>query len=216
MNKIVPGGKRGWMCPNEAWEILIGRVEKRLVPEDVLHLCFAKRKQLTVQHGEVKTTFGGQTRHYRMLGNPVRLAVLNGCTVEFAYDPLDLQTAAVYHEGRLAGLVECIELRRMGEDAFVEDEKARQAMRRETKKFITAVHSSVHVPDHAERAARRTVEPRLSLPAPVQRVVEAAIPPAILDAAAELARDRQAPVAVDVERVTATDTPKDDTFEFFA
>jgi len=216
MNKIVPGGKRGWMCPNEAWELLIGRVEKRMVPEDVLHLCFAKRKLLTVQHGELKTTFGGQTRHYRLVGNPLRLAVLNGCEVEFAYDPLDLQTVAIYHEGRLVGLADCIELRKMGEDSFVEDEKNRQRLRRDTKKFIAAVHSQIYVPDHEERHARRTVEPRST---PTQQTAVAAIPPAIAEAAVELARDRQAPAAdeVKVERVEAGEAASsDDEFNFFA
>ena len=30
MNKVTPTG-RGWMCPNEAWEILIRNVDRREV-----------------------------------------------------------------------------------------------------------------------------------------------------------------------------------------
>jgi len=92
MNKVTPSG-RGWMCPNEAWEKLIPQVTRVQVPEDVLHLCFAKRRDLTIRNGEVKTTFGGQVWHYRLRSNAIRLMALNGCEVQLAYDPLDLQTA---------------------------------------------------------------------------------------------------------------------------
>lgn len=212
MNKISPDKRHAWMCPNEAWERLIPQAEKRIVPEDVLQFCFAKRRTLTVQHGEIKTTFGGRTGHYRMANNPIRLAALNGRAVEFAYDPLDLQTAAVYYDGRLAGLVECIELRKMGEDAFVADEKNRQTMRRETKRFIASVHEAVYVPDHAERHARRAVAPRLE---PGRDLVAVAVPEPMLAAAAELAEDRALVKAITVESVAPDTEPVDDEFRFF-
>ena len=212
MNKVTPKG-RGWMCPNEAWEVLIPRVEKRTVPAEVLHLCFAKRRELTVQNGEVRTAFGGKMRHYRLIGNHARLAAMNGCTVEFAYDPLDLQTAAVYLDGRLVGLVECIELRRMGEDSFVADEQLRRVMRRETKRFIAAVHEQVHFPDHAERHARRAVEPRAE---PARLLTPVAVPEGIAEAAAALQQDRVEIAPVAVQTVPSVEAEGDDEFEFFA
>ena len=101
---------------------------------------------LTIRSGEVMTNWGGQPRHYRMADNANRLLAFNGCEVEFAYDPLDLQTAALYFEGRFIGLVECIELRRMGEDSFVEDERNRRANRRDVvKPLLPVVHDQVYV-----------------------------------------------------------------------
>ncbi|HEX4311920.1 MAG TPA: hypothetical protein VHZ25_17955 [Acidobacteriaceae bacterium] len=210
MNKITPTG-RGWMCPNEAWEQLIRRVEKRTVPEEVIHLCFAKRRNLTIRQGEVRTTFGAKVWHYRLTSNPLRLMALNGCEVQLAYDPLDLQTAALYHENRLVGLVDCVELRRMGEDAFVEDEKARRRGRRETKDFIAKVHQHVHVPGHAERTARREVTPRME---PARIAVPAALPAAMVETAAAIAEDKALAVAVAVQSVAAAEAV-DDEFNFF-
>lgn len=211
MSKVTPSG-RGWMCPNEAWEKLIGKIEKRVVPENVIHLCFNKRRDLTIRNGEVRTTFGGKVWHYRLIGNEMRLMALNGCEVQLAYDPLDLQTGAVYHEHRLVGLVECLELRRMGEDAFVEDEKMRRVARRETKRFINEVHRAVHVPDHAERSARRAVVPRTE---PARIAVAAVLPQAIVATASAIAEDRAAPVEMVVEKVVAPEIAGDDEFNFF-
>ena len=89
------------MCPNEAWEILIPRVERRTVPEDVLQLCFAKRRELTVRNGEVQVTFAGKQYHYRLTDNRMGLLGLNGRKVELAYDPFDLGKGAVYYESAL-------------------------------------------------------------------------------------------------------------------
>ena len=212
MNKVTPTG-RGWMCPNEAWELLIPQVPKRLIPEDTIHLCFAKRKELSIRNGEIKATFSGKLWHYRLIGNPQRLMALNGCTIQIAYDPLDLETVAVYYENRFQGLAACIELRHMGEDSFVEDEKLRQIARRETKAFITRTHEQVYVPDHNERHARRTVEPRRE---PARQIVAAKLPQTVVEAAAALAEEAAAPKPIVVEKVAAAEpAATDDTFDFF-
>lgn len=210
MNKITPSG-RGWMCPNEAWELLIPRVEKRTVPEDVLHLCFAKRRSITIKSGEARTTFGGRQFHYRM-ENQLRLMAFNGCEVQFAYDPLDLQTAALYYEGCLVGLVECIELRRMGEDDFVEDEKNRRIARREVKAHIATVHSQVFVPDYELNHQRRAVNPRTE---PARRVTQAVVPAAVELAAAAVLEARAIPEPVQLVAVAPAPVADED-FDFFA
>ncbi len=154
MRKVAVHGY-GWMCPNEAWEVNICNVERRTVTPDVLHFAFAKRKSLTVKHGEVKTSFAGRDYHYRLSGNPAALMALNGETVEFAYDQIDLQDAAIYFQSRFVGLAHCCDLRRMGQSDFTEDEKLRRASRREVKKFIEAVHNAIPVAAPEERLARR-------------------------------------------------------------
>ena len=217
MQKVTPTG-RGWMCPNEAWEILIDRVERRTVDAELLRFCFAKRRELTVKHGEVKTSFAGRDYHYRLTGNPVALMALNGQTVEFAYDQLDLGEAAIYYQDRFVGLANCTELRRMGEEGFVEDEKLRRAARREVKKFIEAVHKAVPVADPDTRLARRAevlpareMTPRVS--APVR------VPGAIVEAEQQTREDRtfsfdDAPAALlTVER--PADEDDDGEFRFF-
>ena len=153
MVKITPTGK-GWLCPNEAWEKLIPTVERRSVPADVIQFAFAKRRTVTVHNGEIRTQFDSKGYHYR-LADGVSLMAFNGCEIQFGYDPLDLETIALYCENRFLGLANCVELRRMGEQAFVQDEKDRRAARRETKKFIAAVHQQVPIPDYSERATRR-------------------------------------------------------------
>ncbi len=212
MRKVIATGGYGWMCPNEAWELLIPRIEKRTVPAEVLHLCFAKRRTVTIRNGEVQTNFGGKTRHYR-LEHPVRLMAFNGCEVQFAYDPLDLQTAAIYYDGRLLGLVECIELRRMGEDSFVEDERNRRLTRREVKAHIASVHSNVYVADHVEQHRRRAVEPRNE---PARREVPAILPPAVEQAAAAIAADKVLPLPAAIEVTKSTEPDPEEEFNFFA
>ena len=113
MRKVKCGGGYAWMSPNEKWDSKIGRVTRRTVPADVLHMVFMKRRKITVQHAEVCVTFNGEQFHYRAEG----LARLNGKQVELAYDPLDLEMAAVYYESRFEGMAYCAALRRMGEDA---------------------------------------------------------------------------------------------------
>jgi len=188
MQKATPTG-RGWMCPNECWEILIGRVPKRTVDPATLQFCFAKRRTVTVRNGEVQTTFGAEKYHYRLLGNPQGLMILNGREVEFAYDPLDLETVALYCESRFVGLAGNAELRRMGEQDFVEDEKLRRASRREVKKAIAAAHQ-VYVPGVVERAARRA-EVRPARIEPGREEIAVELPAAVVAAAAAAAEDRR-------------------------
>jgi hypothetical protein len=218
MQKVTPTG-RGWMCPNEAWEIHIGRVERKTVDAELLKFCFAKRRELTVKHGEVKTTFAGRDYHYRLTGNDIALMAMNGQQVDFAYDPLDLGEAAIYYQSRFVGLANCVELRRMGEDAFTEDERNRRAARREVRRFIDAVHKAVPVPSSETRLERR----RAVLPerdCSTSRVtVPAELPPALMEAetAARAASDFSFDAAP-VEAASAapqTSSTDDNEFHFF-
>jgi len=227
MQKVTPTG-RGWMCPNECWERTIRKVERRTVPAEVLQLCFNKRRDLTIRNGEVRTTFGGRQFHYRLADSSVRLMAMNGSEVQFAYDPLDLGTAAIYHRERFIGLVNCVELRRMGEQAFVADERCRRAARREVKRFINAVHEQVYVPAHQERAARRQavkparIEPeRLSIPVTVPEAVSEAFAAAQTDrgfsfGAAASGAERGADLIRRADAEAYRDDDPDDEFEFFS
>ena len=218
MRDIKVGGGFRWMCPNEAWEKLIGSVERRTVPADTLRFCFAKRKELTVQHGELKITRAGNAFHYRLAGNDRALMALNGKTVQFAYDPLDLGEAAVYFEERFVGLAHCLQLRRMGESAFIEDERTRRAARREVKRFIKAVHEAVPVADPETRLQRRkAVQPARES---VERVqITASLPAAIVEAEAAEHEDRGFRFSESVADVAcstpAPEVSDDDEFRFF-
>jgi len=184
MAKVTPTG-RGWMCPNECWERLIPRVARRMVTPEVIQFAFAKRKRLTVRQGEVRASFGGRQCHYRIIGQPIALMGLNGREVELAYDPHDLGNAVVYADGALVGLAENVELRRMGEKDFVEDEKDRRAARREVKKFIVAVHKAVEVPGPVERMERRIAMRLAMIEAPAEAVASESGPHGVDDGAFE-------------------------------
>ena len=217
MRKVTASG-HGWLCPNEAWELTIGKVERRSVPADVLHLCFAKRKELTVKHGEVTTQHLGRDYHYRLADNSLRLMKYNGATVEFAYDPLDLGEAALYFESRFLGLVTCVDLRRMGEQAFVEDEKERRRARREIRKAIEAVGAIAPVPDLATRLARR--EEMRPARVEVPRIEAAAeLPAAVVEAAAAVEEEWDFKFeAVSADTLSAAEKAapnKDEEFRFF-
>jgi len=188
MRKVLPTGM-GWLCPNEAWEILIPRVARRSVPEGVLQLCFAKRRELTIRNGQASATFGGRQYHYRLEGNRMRLLAYTDRKVELAYDPLDLSDGAIYSGGEFLGLVHCCELRRMGEDAFVQDEKDRRSARREVKRFIAAAHQAIPIPDaETHLARRRAVLPaRVSAERPDMSVV---VPGGVMDAHAARQAER--------------------------
>jgi transposase InsO family protein len=217
MRKTTPTG-HAWLCPNEAWELNIGAVARRSVPADVLHMCFAKRRELTVQHGELKTTHNERAYYYRMSDNSLRLQMLNGKTVQFAYDPLDLGEGAIYYEDRFFGLATCVELRRMGEQAFVQDERDRRAARREVKRAILAASHVAPGVSLEERLARRAEvrperaeRPRVELPA--------AIAAPVAEAAAAVEADKgfdfQAAKA-DVVSATEPAAPsEDEEFNFF-
>ena len=216
MRKVLPQGM-GWLSPNEAWELLISRVPRRSVPEAVIQLCFAKRRELTIRNGEVRATFGGKLYHYRFEGNRLRLLTLNDRKIELAYDSLDLGAAAVYYNDEFLGLARCAELRRMGEDAFVQDERDRRATRREVRRYIAAVHQVVPVPDAETHLARRRAV------APVRPDVErptAAVnlPKSIADAhaAQEAERAFSFETVTPVEVIKRPEPPDDDgEFTFF-
>jgi hypothetical protein len=154
MQKATPTG-RGWMSPGECWDKLISRVERRTVQVEDLHVVFTKRRTLTVKHGEIGATFGGQKFFYRIEREPTQLMLLNGQLVDLAFDPHDLGQAAVYWRDRFVGLANCVDLRKMGEDHFVDDERARRAIRRDVKRAIRSVHEQIPVVGPEERLARR-------------------------------------------------------------
>lgn len=218
MATIRPNG-RGWLTPNECWFQLISGVEKRTVAPEVLSFCFRKQKELTVRHGEIATTFGGRQYHYRFLENPQALMFLNGRTVQVGVDPYDLGMVAVYHESRFLGLGHNVELRRQGEQDFVEDEKVRRRARREVRRAIEAIHGQVYVPGPEERLKRRLpVLPRRIEPQRAE--TPAAIPAPIMDAvrAAEAERAPVQPLNMIIEadrRSYRDDDPDDTQFHFF-
>ena len=207
MQKVTPSG-HGWMCPNECWERLIGGVARRWAPPEVIQFCFRKRRESTVRSGEIRVTFSGQAYHYRMLDDPTKLMSLNGNKVEMAYDSHDLETVAVYHDGRFIGLAANLELRKMGEQTFVEDERLRRASRREVKQFIQNAHTSVHVASAEERALRRiAVVPERQEP---QRIgAQSAVAPDITKAV-EAVRS-----SVRIEVIAPVPKVDDDEFKFF-
>jgi transposase InsO family protein len=218
MRKITPTGM-GWWCPNEAWEMLIPRVERRSIPEDVLQLCFAKRRELTVSNGEVCVTFAGRQYHYRLSGNRMALLGFNGRKVELAYDPLDLENAAVYHEDRFIGLADCVALRHMGEEDFVQDERGRRAARRETKRLIETIRGMIPVTDPETRLRRRAaVTPARIEPGRVE--VPAQLPAPIAEAAAARAADAEFSFAAAEPTIQAVERPPsvdaDEEFNFFS
>jgi transposase InsO family protein len=216
MRKVTPLG-HGWKCPNEAWEDQIGRVERRSVPADVLHMCFAKRKQITVQHGELRTTHDGQPYFYRMSDGTQRLNLLNGKVVDYAYDPLDMGEGAVYYEDRFFGLVHCVQLRHMGEQGFVEDERARRAARREVRKAILAAVAAAPGISLEERLNRRAdVLPDRPGAARVEIPVE--LPAGVEAAAAADRKEKSFDFRAPADAVNATEAAApqvDEEFQFF-
>jgi transposase InsO family protein len=220
MQKFTPSGK-GWMCPNEAFELLIKRVERRSISEDLLQVVFAKRRELVIRNGEATMTFGGRPYHYRLSADPMKLLALEGRRVELGYDALDLSQGAIYHEGLFLGLASCPALRKMGDSSFIQDEIDRRHARKQVKQAIASIHRAVPVPSPEDALARRRAV------APVRIDSERPERPALLaqplmDAAAALKAERefrfdQASAAVDVLRIPA-ETPADDRdaiFNFF-
>jgi hypothetical protein len=144
--------------------------------------------------------------------------VLNGREIEFAYDPMDLETVAVYCESRFVGLAANAELRRMGEADFVEDEKLRRASRREVKRAIEAAHRDIYVPSIAERARRRAeVRPARIEPGRVEAPAE--LPEAVMAAAKaseEVARFSFAGAGAGIECQPLPPAGDNDEFQFFS
>lgn len=216
MQKATPTG-RGWMSPGECWDKLIGRVERRTVRVEDLHVVFTKRRQVTVKHGEICATFGDEKFYYRIEGEPRQLMLLNGQLVELAFDPHDLGQTAVYWNSKFVGLANCVPLRKMGEDSFVDDERARRAARRDIKRAVASIHEQIPVAGPEERLGRR----REVLP---QRLIgEAGVPVVLPDAVAEAQEamrvDREfrfedASVEIGVEK--SAEQVEDDTFNFFS
>lgn len=154
MEKPTPRG-RGWMSPDECWREHIGEALVRKPDPHEIQYAFLKRRRIAVDHGEVQVTFAGRKFHYR-LPEPLALMTLNGQEVELAYDPLDLGTAALYHRNQLVGLVHNIELRKMGEQDFVADERNRRAARRYVTEFLERLgKAGAKFPSQPERARRR-------------------------------------------------------------
>lgn len=215
MRKVLPQGM-GWYCPNEVWELGIARVPRRSVPEEILQLCFCKRRETTIRNGEVHATFGGRQYHYRFEGSRLGLLALNGRKVELGYDPQDVGQGAIYLDGEFCGLVRCIELRRVSEDRFVEDIRDQRAGRREMKRYVAAVHQAVPFPDAETHLARR----RAVVPArvPAERPeAPAQIPAAIAAAHAAREAERASSLeSVTVLRVERRPEPEDSgDFNFF-
>ncbi len=218
MRKVLPTGRMGWMSPGECWDTLIRRIERRTVAPEVLQFAFAKRRELTVRHGEIATTFGGRKFHYRPMGDPIGLMPLNGHAVEIGYDPLDLGTVAVYYGNRFLGLAQNAELRRMGEQHFVQDERDRRLVRREVRRAIGQLHREPSVPGVIERLNRRLPAPR---PEVEREEIAAQVPAAIAAAARAAEEEKSFSFAADVTDVVRVadaayrDDDPDDEFDFF-
>jgi transposase InsO family protein len=218
MSKMLPTGK-GWYAPNEIFEILIRKVERRTAPPEVLQLCFAKHREITIRHGEARASFGGQAYHYR-LNNQATLMAFNGRKVDLAYDNLDLGTTALYCDGAFLGLASCCELRRMGEDAFTEDERLRRQARREVKRAIEALHQTVPIVNPEIRLSRR----RAVLPSRegvVRPEKPLQLPAALMEAAAATRAEKDfrfgdATAAIAKSEQPAQTDSADDEFRFFA
>lgn len=216
MRKVTPTGL-GWKCPNECWELLINQVPRRSADPEVIQFCFRKRRKTTIRHGEIRASFGGFEYHYRIVDAPTRLMSLNGREAEVAYDSHNLEMVAVYHEGSFIGLAKNIELRRMGEQIFVEDERLRRASRREVHQLIKRVHTAVPIASPEERALRRMeVKPERREPRRIEAQV--ALPGSIADGI-EAVRNNDnepQPERIDVEAVPRVAEQEDDAeFHFF-
>jgi len=191
MEKATPQG-RAWSSPDECWARLIGGVERRWADPAVLQFAFHRRlpRLLTVRQGEVSPTFDGRQYHYRLRGDSQSLMLLNGRQVAFAYDRSDLGTAALYADDQFIGLADSVELSRMGEGSFVQDERDRRSALKTIKGFIAAIQTGDVAP--VEERARRRQAARAMLPegqvagAPTGRMP---MPLAIEQAAAAAAAD---------------------------
>lgn len=175
MKAIRPEGV-GWMSPDECWEKLAPRMERRQADPATMQYAFLQRKRITVVHGEIGTTFGGRKFHYRLLDQPLALMALNGCVVEVGFDPLDLETVAVYHDGRFVGLAVNAELREMGKEDFVADERDRRATMRTMKQWLAAIAPAPGLIDRVAHRRRQAVEDRAPAIAAMPAAAIAAMP----------------------------------------
>jgi hypothetical protein len=218
MRKQTPSGY-SWMSPNECWEKLIPRIERRTVRTEDLHIVFSKRRQLTIKCGEIAVTFGGEKFYYRLEGEPTQLMSLNGQLVEIAYDPQKLSQVAVYWRERFIGLAHSVALRKMSEDLFVEDEKQRRAARREVRRAIAAVHKIIPVAGPEERLARRREVAPVRVPCERPEVALQLPAPLAEASAASAAEKAFSFAAVEATIPSVEPTPDDDEdteFHFFS
>jgi hypothetical protein len=115
-----------------------------------------------VSQGEVRITWGGRLYHYRIAGNDQALLLFNERKVDVAYDQHDLGTIVLYAENQFVGLANNVELQRVGEKDFVQNERDRRSALRSIKAFIAGVHQDPIAPP--EERARRREEVRAALP----------------------------------------------------
>lgn len=170
MQKVTPEG-RGWLTPDECWDLLAGQVIKRVAPRETLLFLFRDRRRATVRHSQIVMSFHGSRYVYQPSpeDDPLALAPLNGREVEVAIDPLDLETAAVFFDGRLVCMGRNLELRGMGEDAFKRDEADRRRLYKQHREMIAAAHERLGLETPAERLARRQKERSGQAKKPVER-----------------------------------------------
>ena len=189
MEKPMPQG-RAWSSPDECWARLIPGIDRRGADPAILQFAFHRRRPLTVRQGEIRPTFAGRQYHYRFRGDSQSLMLWNERQVEFAYDEHDLGTGVIYADGRFLGLCDAVELSRMGEESFVQDERDRRSALRTIRGFIAAMQTGDVAP--VEERARRREAARAMLPegqvagAPTGRMP---MPQAIEQAAAAAAAD---------------------------
>jgi hypothetical protein len=161
MEKPTPQG-RAWSTPDECWARLIGGIDRRAADPAILQFAFHRRRLLTVRQGEIRPTFAGRQYHYRFRGDSQSLMLWNERQVEFGYDPHDLGTGVIYAEGRFLGLCDAVELSRMGEESFVQDERDRRSALKTIRGFIAAIQTGDVAP--VEERARRRQAARAMLP----------------------------------------------------
>ena len=178
MEKVTPEGD-AFMSPDEAWNSLIGEVTREAIGRETLLFMFRERRQVKVQHSQVKLSYHGKQFIYNPSADddPLALAPFSGKTVEVAIDKLDLQTIAVFYKDRLVCFADNIELRGMCEETFKEDEKVRRRMYRWFKGLVQAAHDQVGVRTPIERLERRVREAS-SEPEPARREVHVPYPEA--------------------------------------
>ena len=151
---------------------------------------------ITVEQSAISVKFGVKRFHYRLRGDTLGLMSLNGRQVEVRTDALDLETVAVYLDDGsqnrpFIGLADNAELRGMGTEDFLAEERERAAGRRMVRDHLE------RLPDlddpyvgAVERSRRRsemrgdtrrppvhevTLAQAMPLPVEVQRVAAAAV-----------------------------------------
>ena len=119
MEKVTPEGEAK-MSPDEVWDSLIGDVIRGGIGRDTLLFMFRERRQVKVRHSQIKLFYHGKGFIYNPSADDDQLALVpfNGKTVEVAIDGLDLETIAVFYEGRLVCFGSNMTLRGMRAEDF--------------------------------------------------------------------------------------------------